>query len=160
MIYTSSRDHDDLHCQSIMLQVGMQQNEYIIYHLTFIHYHDPPRRWPLTRDKSMLFFVTNQCNVKPLHLRHMSCFCPPSKHDTLTQCWVNIGPTSKTAGQHSPSIGSIMYRVCWAGVDWWAYLLHYNSTVIYERDYMKHALALFAQNGNRSPRRALRFSFC
>ena len=36
----------------------------------------------------------------------------PSKHDILNQCWANFGPTSKKAGEHSPSIGS-MYRVCW-----------------------------------------------
>ena len=38
----------------------------------------------------------------------------PSKHETSTQCWVNVGPPSPTSPQHSPSIGS-MYRVCWDG---------------------------------------------
>ena len=35
-----------------------------------------------------------------------------SKHDTLTQCWVNADPLSPTSAQHLPSIGST-YRVCW-----------------------------------------------
>ena len=33
-----------------------------------------------------------------------------SKHDTLTQCWVDVGPPSSTSAQHQPGIGS-MYRV-------------------------------------------------
>ena len=37
---------------------------------------------------------------------------PPSKHDTLPQCWANVGPASTTQGQHYPSIES-MCRVCW-----------------------------------------------
>ena len=28
-----------------------------------------------------------------------------SKHEISTQCWVHAGPTSKTVGQHEPSIG-------------------------------------------------------
>ena len=36
----------------------------------------------------------------------------PSKHDTLTQCWLNVRPPSPTLAQHSPRIGS-MYCVCW-----------------------------------------------
>ena len=24
----------------------------------------------------------------------------PSKHETLTQCWINLGPSSSTQGQH------------------------------------------------------------
>ena len=36
----------------------------------------------------------------------------PNKHETLNQCWLNVGPASKTMGQHSANIGS---RVCWAG---------------------------------------------
>ena len=34
----------------------------------------------------------------------------PSKHDTLIQCWGNVGPA--TVVQHCPSIGS-MYVVGW-----------------------------------------------
>ena len=34
----------------------------------------------------------------------------PSKHDTLTQYWMNVGPPSPTLAQHSPSIWS-MYGV-------------------------------------------------
>ena len=45
----------------------------------------------------------------------------PSEHNTLTQCWVNVGPTSKTAGQHYPALGqcvmptSLLPRVCCDG---------------------------------------------
>ena len=35
-----------------------------------------------------------------------------SKHDTLTQCWTNVGPASQTVAQHWPIIGS-MSRVFW-----------------------------------------------
>ena len=36
----------------------------------------------------------------------------PSKHDTLKQCWLNVGPSSAMVGQHQASIVS-MCRVCW-----------------------------------------------
>ena len=36
----------------------------------------------------------------------------PSKHETLNQCWVDVGPSPTTLGQRQPSIGST-YRVCW-----------------------------------------------
>ena len=36
----------------------------------------------------------------------------PSKHDTLSQCRLNVGPTSETAGQHSIGIG-LTSLVCW-----------------------------------------------
>ena len=29
------------------------------------------------------------------------------EHDTLSQCWVNVGPPSATLAQHQPSIGSV-----------------------------------------------------
>ena len=29
-----------------------------------------------------------------------SVVCIPSKYDTLTRCFVNVGPASKTVGQH------------------------------------------------------------
>ena len=32
--------------------------------------------------------------------RPMSAVCFPCKHDSLKQCRFNVGPTSKTAGQH------------------------------------------------------------
>ena len=36
----------------------------------------------------------------------------PSKHETLTQCCFNAGPTSETAGQHSNIIvGHVSYTV-------------------------------------------------
>ena len=35
----------------------------------------------------------------------------PSKHDTFTQCWINVGPSSTTLGQHWFNIGW-MSRVC------------------------------------------------
>ena len=35
-----------------------------------------------------------------------------SKHDTLNQCWFDIGPSSATLAQHQTSIVS-MCRVCW-----------------------------------------------
>ena len=37
-----------------------------------------------------------------------------SKHGTFTQCCFNVGPTSKTVGQHWNSLGW-MPRVCWVG---------------------------------------------
>ena len=40
----------------------------------------------------------------------------PRKHGTLTQCWVDVGPASKTFGQHQPNIGS-MFDKCWASVE-------------------------------------------
>ena len=44
----------------------------------------------------------------------------PSKHETSNQCWVNVGPTSLTAVQHWPNIGS-MSPVCWV----------FNSIIFY-----------------------------
>ena len=35
----------------------------------------------------------------------------PATRD-LNQCWVDVGPASKTVGQHQPNVGSI-YRVFW-----------------------------------------------
>ena len=29
----------------------------------------------------------------------------PSKHETLNQCWADVGPALQTLGQHQPSIG-------------------------------------------------------
>ena len=53
-------------------------------------------------------------------VQRLVCVRPelPSEHDTLTQCWVNVGAPSPASPQHSPSIGS-MYRVCWLGVVKW-----------------------------------------
>ena len=31
----------------------------------------------------------------------------PSKHETLNQCWADVGPASQTLGQQQPSIGSM-----------------------------------------------------
>ena len=39
----------------------------------------------------------------------------PSKHETLNQCWADVGPAAQTLGQHQPSIGS-MSCVCRDGV--------------------------------------------
>ena len=36
----------------------------------------------------------------------------PSKHETLNQCWVDVGPPSATLVQHQPNISS-MSRVYW-----------------------------------------------
>ena len=30
----------------------------------------------------------------------------PSKHETLNQCWRNVGPASKTVAQHHANTGS------------------------------------------------------
>ena len=38
--------------------------------------------------------------------------CVTSKHETLTQCWLNVGPPSATLARHQISIGSTP-RVCW-----------------------------------------------
>ena len=40
--------------------------------------------------------------------------CDPSKHETSTQCWTNIGTPTTTLAQHRSSIGS-MSRACWVG---------------------------------------------
>ena len=40
---------------------------------------------------------------------------PPSKHDTLKQCWFNVGPASQTVGQHLTNIVS-MRRVFWTEI--------------------------------------------
>ena len=42
----------------------------------------------------------------------------PSKHETLTQCWFNVGPPSARLSQHWTNIGS-MYRVCWVCAQKW-----------------------------------------
>ena len=36
----------------------------------------------------------------------------PSKHETFTQCWYNVGPSSTTLAQHCTNIGSTSC-VCW-----------------------------------------------
>ena len=47
-----------------------------------------------------------------------ACVCafPPMvqavKHETLTQCWANVGTPSATLAQHQTSTGSTL-RVCW-----------------------------------------------
>ena len=48
-------------------------------------------------------------------LANCSFHCQPvsGKHDTLTQCWLNVGPASQTMVQHWTIIGSV-YRVYWA----------------------------------------------
>ena len=51
------------------------------------------------------------CKINPMFYHFIIRL--PSKHETLNQCncWVDVRPTSKTVGQHQPSIGS-MSRVC------------------------------------------------
>ena len=39
----------------------------------------------------------------------------PKEVPCLTQCRVNVGPTSKTAGKHWPSIGSVYCLLGWPG---------------------------------------------
>ena len=49
----------------------------------------------------------------------------PSKHETLNQCWADVGSASQTSAQHQPSIGSTpantrhlpMLFQCWASVE-------------------------------------------
>ena len=36
----------------------------------------------------------------------------PNKHETLNQCWVDVGTLPTTLAQHQPRIDST-YRVCW-----------------------------------------------
>ena len=51
--------------------------------------------------------------VGPLLTTHQySTIGQSSKHGSFTQCCFNVGPASKTVGQHWNSIGS-MPRVCW-----------------------------------------------
>ena len=37
----------------------------------------------------------------------------PSKHETSSQCWFNVGPASQTVDQHKTKIGS-MSHLCWS----------------------------------------------
>ena len=60
-------------------------------------------------DYLMKFLALGKCTLSTRKLI-IAQRSGPSKHDTLTQCWVYVGPTSETAGRHKPSIGS-MYRV-------------------------------------------------
>ena len=53
----------------------------------------PPKQWTSTANDA-------------LHNSH------PSKRDTLTQCWPNVGPPSTTLGQHYSALGE---RVVLAG---------------------------------------------
>ena len=39
----------------------------------------------------------------------------PTNHETLTQCWINVGLMSKTVAQHQINIG-LTYLVCVASV--------------------------------------------
>ena len=57
-------------------------------------------------DRRKLVFLMSDLNVK--YLKEWQ----PNKHEALTQCYFNFGPTSKTAGQHYNNIGSTS-RVCW-----------------------------------------------
>ena len=50
------------------------------------------------------------------HFTQRQWLYPPSKQDTSTQWWPNVGPSSTTLAQHWTNIGS-MYRVCW-NVTW------------------------------------------
>ena len=47
-------------------------------------------------------------------MQFLQLMCCPGKHETLAQCWVNVGPSSSTLAQHYPKIGP-MSRVCWGG---------------------------------------------
>ena len=51
---------------------------------------------------------------------------PPSKHETLTHCWVDVCSPSTSTAQHQPDIGS-MSRVCWA-----IYFFSFSLTLRYE----------------------------
>ena len=47
-----------------------------------------------------------------------------SKPETLNQCWFNVGPASKTVGQHQTNIGSTSNACCRYDklsnvVQWW-----------------------------------------
>ena len=78
--------------------------------LTWPSFHLRTRRSTKLRERSV---------IEPARHRGL----PPSKHDTLNQCWFNVGPASATLAQHYSSIGS-MCRVFWAGT---IYLLETSS---------------------------------
>ena len=52
------------------------------------------------------------------------------KHETLTQCWVDVGPASETTGQHQPNIGPTS-RVCSQQTKalnlWWLNVEHLSN---------------------------------
>ena len=50
------------------------------------------------------------CKINPMFYHFIIRL--PSKHETLNQCWVDVGPTSKTVSQHQPNTGA-MSCVCW-----------------------------------------------
>ena len=54
----------------------------------------------------------------------------PSKQETWIQCWLNVGPTSKTVDQHEANIGS-KSLVCWVTAFWLAVLL--GDMILYLR---------------------------
>ena len=78
----------------------------------------------------------------PLHLKTyaMGLRPLPSKHDTLKQCWFDVGPTSSTLAQYQTNI-VLMCRVCWvyifnsfsAGIDYRRQILTSKVDPLYER---------------------------
>ena len=49
----------------------------------------------VNRNEGLKFIVKHKCSPQ------MTSDCSPSKHEALIHCCFNVGPTSKTAGQHS-----------------------------------------------------------
>ena len=60
-----------------------------------------------TRDAQNWF---NVAGTGPTLTRHKVLTCPPSKHETLCQCWFNVVPPSTPLAQHRTSTGFIC---CW-----------------------------------------------
>ena len=60
---------------------------------------------------NLTFYKTILCQFYLVHTSLKPCRYP-SKHETLTQCWVNVDLSSSTLAQHQPSIGPTS-RVCW-----------------------------------------------
>ena len=51
------------------------------------------------------FLRSVHCPVRLSSIFHCAVAGRPSKHETLTQCWINFDPPSTTLSQHQASIG-------------------------------------------------------
>ena len=49
--------------------------------------------------------VCHSVNLSPIHFSPALSIVQAVKHETLTQCWANVGPSSTMLSQHQPCIG-------------------------------------------------------
>ena len=55
---------------------------------------------PMYLCQSSLRYCEKNAVIVQFSSWHLLSFVVPSQHDTLTQCWFNVGPSSATLGQH------------------------------------------------------------